>query len=44
MVTVSLPMADWDAIDVLLEELEKRGWLVKPLREAISSQVATQEG
>lgn len=43
MAKVSLPMADWDSIDVLLQDLENRGWIVKALREAILSQVATQE-
>lgn len=43
MAQVSLPMADWDSIDVLLQDLENRGWIVQALREAILSQVATQE-
>jgi hypothetical protein len=43
MVTVKLPQADWLAVDVLLEELEKQGWLVSTLRKDINKQVDKQE-
>jgi phenylpyruvate tautomerase PptA (4-oxalocrotonate tautomerase family) len=43
MVTVKLPRADWDAVDVLLEELEKQGWIVSSLRKDINNQVDKQE-
>jgi phenylpyruvate tautomerase PptA (4-oxalocrotonate tautomerase family) len=43
MVTVKLPRADWVSIDVLLEELEKQGWIVSSLRKDINKQVDKQE-
>jgi hypothetical protein len=43
MVTVKLPRAEWDAIDVLLEMHQKDGWLVEPLRKEIMKQVDKQE-
>lgn len=43
MVKVNLPTASWEELDVLLEQLEKQGHLVKGLRGEIAAQVKEQE-
>jgi hypothetical protein len=43
VVTVKLPRAEWEALDALLEVLQKQGWLVKSLRNEINAQVDKQE-
>jgi len=43
MVTVKLPRASWDSVDLALQTLEEQGWLVGPLRHEIEQQVDEQE-
>ena len=43
MVKVEMPRGQWDAVLILLEELETQGYYVKSLIKEISTQVYSQE-
>jgi hypothetical protein len=43
MVKVKLPMASWEDVIYMLEDLAGQGYLVKPLLKEICDQVYSQE-
>jgi len=43
MVTVKLPRASWDEVDMFLGILKEQGYLIGPLRKEINDQVDSQE-